>query len=359
MELAIKAARQCRGDPKNPRVGAVAVVNRREVGTAFRGEVELNQHAEYVLLEEHLRDVPLAGATVYTTLEPCTTRHSDDKKPCANRLIERKVGRVVIGMLDPNLLISGVGWKKLRQANIKVTVMSDSDLLDQLAELNRNFIHAIESDVVNQAAREIAELAKRKGIPRQQELSATSLRECLESLRRISHGELRIEGREAGYFKRFLERVDEGQSNERVRAFIRLTPFEPDELSRLSWFDEFYHRLDEAVTENKLVIDYVFLIRTPTPTNTVKEFIDRYKQFARKIAILQEEDQRLTPDMLHPSIVLFETQRIAFTHDRGDHSSLVEATEWICGDHFNKLQEQYSRIELISTPYFQQSPSGS
>jgi len=50
-------------------------------------------------------------------------------------LLREKVGRVVIGMLDPNPLISGVGWKKLRQANIKVTVISDSDLLAQLEEL--------------------------------------------------------------------------------------------------------------------------------------------------------------------------------------------------------------------------------
>jgi len=56
MELAIKAARKCRGDPKNPKVGAVAVVGGRELRTAFRGEIEPNQHAEYVLLEEHLYD---------------------------------------------------------------------------------------------------------------------------------------------------------------------------------------------------------------------------------------------------------------------------------------------------------------
>ena len=356
MELAIKAARQCRSDPNNPLVGAVAVLSGRKLRTAFRGEVEPNQHAEYVLLEEHLHNVPLAGATIYTTLEPCSTRHSKEKEPCADRLIERKVGRVVIGMLDPNPLISGLGWKKLRQANINVVVISHSDLIAQLEELNRDFIHAIESDAISQATREIAELAKRSGIPRQRELSGTAVRECLESLRQISHGELRITGREAGYFKRFLERVDEGQGTEHIKAFIRLTPFEPEELSKLSWFDEFYTRLYQAVLKKKIVIEYIFLIRTPTPIGDVQAFIDQYKQFARRIAILHEHDHRLTPDMLHPSVVLFETQGITFTHDRGDQLSLLEATEWVCADHFKKLQEQYRRIELISTPYFQQSP---
>lgn len=354
MELAIKAARECHGDPSSPRVGAVAVFG-GHVRSAFRGEIEPNQHAEYVLLEKHLSDISLAGATIYTTLEPCT-RRGPEKIPCADRLIERKVGRVVIGMLDPNPLISGVGWRKLRQANIDVSVISYGDLISQLEELNRDFIHAIESDAISQATREIADLAKRAGIPRQRELSGTAVRQCLESLRRIHHGELQIAGREAGYFKRFLERVGEGQETEKIKAFIRLTAFEPKELSKLSWFDEFYSRLKRAVEEKKVVIEYIFLIRKPTPTGRVKAFIDQYQQFARRIAILHERDPRLTADMLHPSVVLFETQRIAFTHDRGEDSSLLEATEWVSEDHFEKVQNQYRRIELISASYFQQKP---
>ena len=63
---------------------------------AHRGESP-KSHAEYIALDDKLSDDLVAGATVYTTLEPCTTRKRP-KIPCARRLIDRKVARVVIGM---------------------------------------------------------------------------------------------------------------------------------------------------------------------------------------------------------------------------------------------------------------------
>ena len=81
-------------DKPHPKVGAVVVKDGQVISVAHRGEV-LGNHAEFVALEKKLADSPVAGATVYTTLEPCTTRNHP-KIPCAERLVERRVGRVVI-----------------------------------------------------------------------------------------------------------------------------------------------------------------------------------------------------------------------------------------------------------------------
>src|ERR1700681_1196609 len=106
------------------------------LATAHRGEAEGN-HAEYITLEKKLSDAALVGTTIYTTLEPCTTRNHP-KIPCANRLIERKVSRVVIGMLDPDNRISGRGVRILRKANI-VTELFEPELMPEIEELNRDF----------------------------------------------------------------------------------------------------------------------------------------------------------------------------------------------------------------------------
>ncbi|MFK4652610.1 pyrimidine deaminase RibD-like protein/NTP pyrophosphatase (non-canonical NTP hydrolase) [Bradyrhizobium japonicum] len=139
MQMAIEEARKCHGEDSriHPKVGAVAVLKSGEVIAAHRGELADGEHAEFTILEKKAKDKDLVGATIYTTLEPCTHRNHP-KVPCADRLVERKVGRVVIGMLDPNPIIQGKGQSRLRDANIDIATFP-APLASRVEDLNREF----------------------------------------------------------------------------------------------------------------------------------------------------------------------------------------------------------------------------
>ena len=140
IELAIDAARKCKPEDArtHPKVGVVVVQAGDLLTVASRGELNGGEHAEYTALERKLPHNTLAGATVYTTLEPCTSR-SHPKVPCVERLIERKVTRVCIGMLDPNPAISGKGQQRLRDANIRTDLFPEK-FMAEVEELNRDFV---------------------------------------------------------------------------------------------------------------------------------------------------------------------------------------------------------------------------
>ena len=121
MREAIRAA--CGGQriaPPNPAVGCVLVKDGKELARGFTQRPG-GRHAEIDAIETaRANAVDLRGATAYVTLEPCS--HYGRTPPCALRLIDEGISRVVVGTLDPNPLVAGRGCELLRQAGLDVVV---------------------------------------------------------------------------------------------------------------------------------------------------------------------------------------------------------------------------------------------
>ena len=120
-----------------PAVGVALVHNGELLGTSHRGATGSGEHAEYGLLKQ-FRDRDLTGATVFTTLEPCS-RRNHPKRPCAEHLIERGIAEVFIGMYDPNPRIYREGWRMLRDAGVRLRDFTP-ELRAEVTADNRSFV---------------------------------------------------------------------------------------------------------------------------------------------------------------------------------------------------------------------------
>lgn len=133
MRLALSEARKGVGKTApNPAVGCVIVKDGLVVGKGWHRKAG-TPHAEVHALRA--AGELAAGADVYVTLEPCS--HFGKTPPCAKALIEARVARVFVAMVDPNPLVSGRGIRMLQDAGIEVEV---GFLEAESRELNRPFI---------------------------------------------------------------------------------------------------------------------------------------------------------------------------------------------------------------------------
>ncbi|MEZ0483538.1 bifunctional diaminohydroxyphosphoribosylaminopyrimidine deaminase/5-amino-6-(5-phosphoribosylamino)uracil reductase RibD [Fibrella aquatica] len=130
----------------NPMVGCVIVYDLGEKPTGrILGEGWHQQyggpHAEVNAIRSvaPADEALLPDSTAYVTLEPCS--HYGKTPPCADLLIAKKIGRVVCCNDDPNPLVAGKGFAKLREAGIDVIT---GLLADEGRALNARFFTFIE-----------------------------------------------------------------------------------------------------------------------------------------------------------------------------------------------------------------------
>ena len=105
----------------NPRVGCVIVNEFRELLGQGHTQAAGGAHAEVMALRDaNAKGHSVVGATAYVTLEPCS--HHGRTPPCCDALIAAGIKTVVASIADPNPLVAGRGFDRLRSAGIEVTV---------------------------------------------------------------------------------------------------------------------------------------------------------------------------------------------------------------------------------------------
>ena len=132
MRRAIALARRGFGcTSPNPLVGAILVIGDQAVGEGWHVRAG-GSHAEVAAIQAANCD--LRNATIYVTLEPCSTHGRTP--PCVEAILKAGISQIVIGATDPNPAHCGAGIELLRAAGCEVR---SGVLADRCRELNEAF----------------------------------------------------------------------------------------------------------------------------------------------------------------------------------------------------------------------------
>ena len=133
IRAALNEAKKALGQTSpNPAVGAVLVIDDRIVAKGHHREAG-RDHAEIECLRDFGARVP-ARATLYVTLEPCST--TGRTAPCTAAIIKAGIKNIVVGATDLNPRHAGKGIVQLRNAGVRVR---EGILADECVQLNEAF----------------------------------------------------------------------------------------------------------------------------------------------------------------------------------------------------------------------------
>ena len=132
MKLALREARKGLGRTSpNPAVGAVIVGEGKVIASGYHHRAG-TPHAEVDAFGKIENRAP--GGTLYVTLEPCN--HFGKTPPCTELILKSGVKKVVVGMKDPNPLVTGGGCEYLEKKGLEVVT---GILKDECFALNESF----------------------------------------------------------------------------------------------------------------------------------------------------------------------------------------------------------------------------
>lgn len=139
LQMAIDESRKCTPSTSSYCVGAVIVTTDRKIFTGYTHETSPTHHAEQeAILKALAAGVELRGATIYSSMEPCSERKSEPES-CSELIIRHEFRRVVFALYEPDCFVCCQGALNLRRHRIEVSV--DDTLSDQVRAINAHIGH--------------------------------------------------------------------------------------------------------------------------------------------------------------------------------------------------------------------------
>lgn len=138
LQLAIRESRKCTPSDSSYCVGAVVVTADNQAFNGYTHETSPTHHAEQEAIEKALAaGVELGGATMYSSMEPCSVRKSEPES-CSALIVRHGFRRVVFALREPDRFVRCTGAADMWRAGIEV-VQNDS-LAGEVRRINGHLL---------------------------------------------------------------------------------------------------------------------------------------------------------------------------------------------------------------------------
>lgn len=140
LRRAIELSRNCPPSDTAFSVGAIVVdADGNEIATGYSRESDPHDHAEEAALAKLAPGDPrLSGATIYSSLEPCSARASRPRS-CTDLILESGIPRVVFAWREPSIFVDCVGAETLRATGR--TVIEFPELAPEVRAVNAHLLN--------------------------------------------------------------------------------------------------------------------------------------------------------------------------------------------------------------------------